>query len=191
MSLPCLKSPERFLAALTIAVTLVSGAWAQESQSNPMPQAPSATRPAAAPKPFKVEDYAKPHSPFPNLIAPYTSRQVPAPNLSNTPRIESMLQDGKLMLSMNDAIAIALENNMDIAIQRYNMSIADTDILRTKAGATFLGTNFGVVQNTPGGATGAWGLRSARALEEPAPERPVLARAWVVLSAALLAWGRR
>jgi outer membrane protein len=157
MSLPCLKSPERFLAALTIAVTLVSGAWAQESQSNPMPQAPSATRPAAAPKPFKVEDYAKPHSPFPNLIAPYTSRQVPAPSLSNTPRIESMLQDGKLMLSMDDAIAIALENNMDIAIQRYNMSIADTDILRTKAGATFLGTNFGVVQNTPGGTTGGLG----------------------------------
>jgi outer membrane protein len=157
MQLPCWRSPARLFCALTIASTLLTGAWAQDSQSTAMPQAPSATRPAVAPHPFKVQDYAKAHSHFPNLIAPYTSRQIPAPNLTNTPRIEPLMQNGKLMLSMNDAVALALENNMDIAIQRYNMSIADTDILRTKAGSTFLGTNFGVVQNTPGGATGGLG----------------------------------
>jgi len=58
---------------------------------------------------------------------------------------------------MNDAIALALENNLDIAISRYNLNIADTDVLRTKAGATVLGVNTGVVQGTPGGGIGGFG----------------------------------
>jgi len=157
MQLPCLKSPARFFCALTIGSMLVTSAWAQDAQSTSMPQAPSATRPAVVAPPFKVEDYTKAHSHFPNLIAPYKPHSIPAPNLTNTPRIELLLQNGKLMLSMDDAVALALENNMDIAIQRYNMGIADTDLLRTKAGAVFLGTNFGVVQNTPGGTTGGFG----------------------------------
>jgi outer membrane protein len=157
MPLPCLKSPARFLCALTIASMLVATVWAQDTQSTSMPQAPSATRPAVVAQPFKVEDYTKAYAHFPNLIAPYKPHSIPAPNLTNTPRIELLLQNGKLMLSMNDAVALALENNMDIAIQRYNMGIADTDLLRTKAGAAFLGTNFGVVQNTPGGTTGGLG----------------------------------
>ena len=45
------------------------------------------------------------------------------------------MHDGKLYLSLNDAIALALENNLDIAIARYNLNIADTDMLRAKAGA--------------------------------------------------------
>jgi outer membrane protein len=64
------------------------------------------------------------------------------------------MQSGKLMLSMNDAVALALENNLDIAIQRYNLNIADTEILRTKAGASTLGVNSGIVSGTPGGGTG-------------------------------------
>jgi outer membrane protein TolC len=53
---------------------------------------------------------------------------------------------------------LALENNLDIGIARYNLNIADTDILRSKSGAnTFLGANFGVVQNTPGGGVGGLG----------------------------------
>jgi len=157
MQLPCWKSPVRFLCVVTLISNLTVGAWAQDSQSA-TPQAPSASRSAtAAPQSFKVDTFTKPYSHFPNLIAPYKPHTIPAPNLNNAPRIESLLQNGKLMLSMNDAIALALENNMDIAIQRYNMGIADTDVLRTKAGATFLGTPFGVVQNTPGGATGGLG----------------------------------
>ena len=45
------------------------------------------------------------------------------------------MHDGKLYLSLSDAIALALENNLDIAIARYNLNIADTDVLRAKAGA--------------------------------------------------------
>ena len=61
-----------------------------------------------------------------------------------------------------DAIALALENNLDIAIARYNLNIADTDVQRAKAGAQILGVNLGVVQNTPGGGVGGIGAEIAR-----------------------------
>src|SRR6202007_2920125 len=113
--------------------------------------------PVVPPKPFVVGEYAKPRSHFPNPIAPYQERKVAPPSLTNAPRLEQLLQNGKLMLSMNDAIALALENNLDIAISRYNLHIADTDVLRTKAGANLLGVNTGVVQGTPGGGVGGFG----------------------------------
>ena len=58
-----------------------------------------------------------------------------------------------------DAVALALENNLDIAIARYNLNIADTDVLRAKAGAQILGVATGVVQNTPGGGVGGIGTQ--------------------------------
>ncbi len=69
------------------------------------------------------------------------------------------MHDGKLYLSLNDAIALALENNLDIAIARYNLNIADTDVLRAKAGAQILGVPLGIVQNTPGGGVGGIGTQ--------------------------------
>ena len=81
------------------------------------------------------------------------------PNLANTARIDGLMHDGKLYLSLNDAIALALENNLDIAIARYNLNIADTDVLRAKAGAQILGVNLGIVQNTPGGGVGGIGTQ--------------------------------
>src|SRR4029077_8061741 len=101
-----------------------------------------------------VMNYTKPASHFPNPVGPYRSHSVAPPNLSNTPRIEQLMRDGKLMLSMNDAVALAMENNLDIAIQRYNLNIADTDVLRAQAGGSTLGVNSGIVAGTPGGGTG-------------------------------------
>jgi outer membrane protein TolC len=63
------------------------------------------------------------------------------------------LQDGKIYLSLADAVALSLENNYDIAIARINLDIADTDILRAKAGSTLRGVSTGLVQNTLGGTT--------------------------------------
>ena len=94
---------------------------------------------------------------LPNPFARYIPRDVPPPSFTNAPRIEQLIQNGKLMLSLNDAIAIALADNLDIAVARYNLPIADTDILRTKAGGSFLGVNSGVVANTPGGGQGGVG----------------------------------
>ncbi|MEI9980568.1 MAG: TolC family protein [Edaphobacter sp.] len=118
-----------------------------------LPQAP-------APKPTEPlylrdtgVDYTKPKSHFWNPIAPYTAIDVPAPVLGNTPRLDQLLRGGKIYLSLSDAVLLALENNYDIAIARLNMDIADTDILRAKAGSSLRGVSTGLVQNTLGGTT--------------------------------------
>jgi outer membrane protein len=151
------------IAAVFFAVILVPAAWAQDAAS--VPSAPSAQMqpqkavPSSS-RPFNVREYAKPASQFPNPLSPYKPRQIAPPNLANTPRIDQLMRDGKLYISMNDAVALALENNLDIAIARYNLNIADTDIWRAKAGFnTILGVNNGVVQNTPGGGVGGLGTQ--------------------------------
>ncbi|MGC2111339.1 MAG: TolC family protein [Candidatus Korobacteraceae bacterium] len=118
----------------------------------PMPQAPAPQHNAPL---YSDQNYSQPKSSFPNLIAPYTSRRVPPPNLTNSSRTDQLFRDGTMYLSINDAVAMALENNLDITLQRYNLSIADTDILRTKSGSFDRGVNSSVVQGTPGGAIGA------------------------------------
>jgi outer membrane protein TolC len=92
-----------------------------------------------------------------NPLSPYTPEHVAEPVLTNSPRLDHMVRDGKLYLSLKDAIDLALENNLDLAIARYNLPIADTDLLRTKAGGSFRGVNTGVVQGTPGGGVGGFG----------------------------------
>jgi outer membrane protein len=143
-----LSSTVRLAVAASLFGTLV---LAQEPPATPTPQNTSEAKPVPA------LNYAKPVSHFPNPIGPYTARHLAPPNLANTARIDSLMHDGKLYLSLNDAIALALENNLDIAIARYNLNIADTDVLRAKAGATTLGVNTGIVQNTPGGGVGGLG----------------------------------
>src|SRR5271165_6421154 len=155
---------QRAVALFLSAIFLSAPAgWAQDASS--MPSAPSAQMPAqrvatSSTQPFDVQEYAKPQSHFPNPIAPYTARHVAPPNLANTPRLDQLMHDGKLYISMNDAVTLALENNLDIAIARYNLNIADTDVWRAKSGAnTILGVNNGVVQNTPGGGVGGLGTQ--------------------------------
>jgi len=92
-----------------------------------------------------------------NPISAYSPSQAPEPQLTNSSRLNQLIRDGKLYLSLKDAIQLALENNLDIAIARYNLPIADMDILRTKAGGVFRGVNAGVVQGTPGGGVGGFG----------------------------------
>jgi outer membrane protein TolC len=151
-----------FLAAVFLAVIMIPAGWAQDASQ--VPSAPSAQTPVqravpSSSQPFDVQEYAHPQSHFPNPLAPYTPRHVAPPNLANTPRIDQFLHDGKLYISMNDAVALALENNLDIAIARYNLNIADTDVWRAKAGSAILGVNSGVVQNTPGGGVGGLGTQ--------------------------------
>ena len=116
-----------------------------------------------APEPMKTEplylrdtpkDYTtlKAHS-FRDPFASYTATDFPLPRLTNTPRLDNLLRDGKLYLSLGDAVTLALENNYDIAIARINLDIADTDVLRTHAGAIFRGVSTGLVTGTLGGTT--------------------------------------
>ena len=138
-----LASTARLAAAASLFATLTLACWGQESPAAPPTPTPQNTPEA---RPVPAFNYGKPVSHFPNPIGPYTPRHVGEPNLANTARIDQLMHDGKLYLSLNDAIALALENNLDIAIARYNLNIADTDVLRAKAGASILGVPLGIVQ---------------------------------------------
>ncbi len=113
-------------------------------------QAQQAQQPAqpmfAPPQPFHVP-MPRSHNPF----APYMPSSAPELDLSNSPRLENLIRDGKIYISLKDAIAVAIENNLDLAYFRYNFPIAQTDILRTKAGSPANGVNTAVVQSTQGG----------------------------------------
>jgi outer membrane protein len=161
MSSPGLSSTIRLVCSFALACMLTPGGWARESESaTPVTQVQAAQ--SAPPEPVPptpqpqrlTTDYSKARSSFPNVLAPYAPRDVPTPNLSNAPRIDQLMREGKILLSINDAVALALENNLDIVLARYNLNIADTDILRANAGANVLGVNTGIVQNTPGGGVG-------------------------------------
>ena len=160
------------LLALSLAFALAASPMAQAQQPLPASQsgAPSqqTSSDSAAQRSRQADTPAAPAAqlatPFKlqmprsyNPIAPYLPSEVPEPSLANSPLLSQQIRDGKLYLSMNDAIDIALENNLDLVIARYNLPIADTDILRTKAGASFRGVNTGIVQNTPGGNGGGAG----------------------------------
>src|SRR5947207_1529346 len=167
MSLISKLSTSKLFSLFAIFLLAVPSLAQQGNQQSPPPSTqqpapaqaqvstPSAPQPKPLPTPTGV-DYSKPAPFFPNIIAPYRPRHVAEPALTDAPKINDLLREGKIMLSLNDAIALALANNLDLAIARYNLPIADTDLLLTRAGGSPRGVNSGVVQGTPGG-TGATG----------------------------------
>ena len=147
-----------YLASAMFFGTVPASLWAQAAP----PASPAQSAPPAAPQPtppqaVHLKDYSNPRPAFPNVLQPYRPQELPQPNLANSPRIDSLMKDGKIFLSIDDAIALALENNLDLDIARYNLNIAEADLLRAKSGASILGVNTGVVQNTPGGGVGGLG----------------------------------
>ena len=118
-----------------------------------LPQAPSPKLTEPLDLRPTSKDYTEPIPFWPNPFKDYTPTNYPAPRLSNTPDLRDLLRDGKIYLGLNDAVTLALENNYDIAIARINLDIADTDILRAKAGASLRGVSTGIVANTLGGSS--------------------------------------
>ena len=162
MSLPLHRMTATNWRAALLWAALATLACAQFSPFLSAQDVPAAPTPQTAPAPAQpqavhLQDYSKPRSAFPYFLRPYQPQEVAQPDLGNSPRIDSLLHDGKVYLSIDDAVALALENNLDIDIARYNLNIADTDYLRAKSGASILGINAGIVQNTPGGGVGGLG----------------------------------
>jgi len=93
--------------------------------------------------------YTHSPSPWPDISAPFRAQYVNPGTLSNSPRLEQLIHDGKMNLSLQDAIALALENSMDIVVQRYNPWMADASVLKTKAG----GFGYGVPGSLAVGST--------------------------------------
>jgi outer membrane protein len=161
MLFPRLSAAVRLLPFLALAIFWGAVSTALRAQNaTPAPSAPGG--PPAAPEPAQRQavnlvDYSKPRSGFPHLLQPYMARELAQPNSGNSPRIDSLMRDGKIYLSIDDAVALTLENNLDLDIARYNLNIADADLLRARSGNSILGVNTGIVQNTPGGGVGGLG----------------------------------
>src|SRR5262249_34997960 len=103
----------RALFSLLLAGALQANLCAQTAAaaSDQTAGSPPASLPQSPPpQRFVLKDYSKPKRSFPNVIAPYTREDVPPPDLTNTPRIEQLMREGKIYLSMDDAVALALEN---------------------------------------------------------------------------------
>jgi len=93
-----------------------------------------ATEPARDLRDVEGPDYSRPKRALPVVWDPYTPQDVPEPMLTNSSRIDQLIQDGKLMLSLDDAISLALENNLNINVTRFIPWIAQTQLLKAKAG---------------------------------------------------------
>ena len=93
----------------------------------------------------------------------YTARELPPVDYVDSQRLESLMRAGRIYLSLQDAIALALENNLDIAVQRYGPKIAESDILRASAGQLLRGIGTNVAQG-PSGAGGSGVLAGANAV---------------------------
>jgi outer membrane protein TolC len=152
------RAPRSTALILFLCASLLGAQAQQDAPNAPTPQQTPAPSPLSAPGPVSIRtppNLAIPHSN--NPLKAYAPSTVAKPNLDNSHRLDQLIRDGKLYISLQDAISLALENNLDLAIARYNLPIADTDIQRTKAGGTFRGVNTGIVQGTPGGGVGGFG----------------------------------
>jgi outer membrane protein len=152
------------LLAAQVAPAQNTGAAGQKGTTPPVSRSVAGTVAGLPPEPMPNatqplfmrpgnRDFLRPRSYFPNPLAPYLPTTAEPARFTNAPHLNDLIHDGKIYLSLSDAIVLALENNYDIAIQRYNLDIADTDILRAKSGASLLGVNSGLVTGTQGGAT--------------------------------------
>lgn len=93
----------------------------------------------------------------PWIIRNYVPVQTPPVNFNNSGRLESLLRAGNLYLSLQDAIALALENNLDIELQRYGPQQAEANLLRTKAGGLLRGVSTAVQQGPASAVSQATG----------------------------------
>lgn len=137
----------RVVVALYLGASLAVGmpafAQAPAQQGTPAPaQASGGSQSASTasyPGLLQSQNYTKGKKAFPDILAPYTARYVPPPSLVNSPRIYDLIENGKLQLSLQDAIALALANDLDIAVSEYIPWIDQTQLLNAQGGGTPLG----------------------------------------------------
>ncbi len=135
----------RSVVAIALAGVIAGGplspVFAQSQAQNP----PSNPAPAPTVAPVSslglgLHSYSRGPRAFPNIIKPYESQFVDPPVLTNSPRIDQLIHDNKLEISLQDAIELALENSLDIAVQRYYPWISDAGLLNAAAGNTGFST---------------------------------------------------
>jgi outer membrane protein len=110
------------LAILLLVCPAPAQLWAQNDQRNAF-----------------LKDYSKGPNWFGNFTAPYRQQPIPPISLENSPRLKDLIHDGKLQISMADALALAIENNLDISVERQVVPMSQTDVLRSSAGSAARG----------------------------------------------------
>lgn len=157
------QTGNRLRAAAAAMLTLATSVPGIAQQTVSLAPSKSASVLPAAPEPILTEptdlrqstrNFSNPSAPLlGNPINMYRPTKIAQADFNNSVRLRDLVKDGKIYLSLADAIALALENNYDIAISRYYLDIADTDILRSKAGSQLRGVGATVLQNTLGGSS--------------------------------------
>ena len=144
------RGGERLRAVAGVLLTLAATMPACGQQAGTVTNTPSksASELPVAPAPIATQPYplrtssrlyARPFGSWMrNMIGVYMPTTIPKASFENSVRLADLVKDGKIYLSLSDAIALAIENNYDIAIARYDLDIADTDILRAKSGAPII-----------------------------------------------------
>jgi outer membrane protein TolC len=118
---------------------------ADQQGDQPAPNAPSSVN---VPQPLPPDG----HGLLGKITNPYRAERVDEPSLKDSSRLESLMRAGNIYLSLQDCIALALENNLDIDIQRYGPQIADAAVLQAEAGSFARGVSTGVIAG-PSSAT--------------------------------------
>jgi outer membrane protein TolC len=78
------------------------------------------------------------------LTGPYRAGNVPAIRLENSSRFASLIRAGNLYLSSHDVVALAIENNIDVEIQRYGPLLAQQILKRAQAGGALRSVGLGI-----------------------------------------------
>jgi outer membrane protein len=145
-----------------LASTLPSYAQVQVPPPAPQQSAPAATGLPPEPLPNYTQplflrdtnrDFSKPRGYWPNPIAPWSPTTVQPPNFANSLQLDGLVKNGKIYLSLGDAVLLALQNNYDIAIQRLNLDLADVDLMRARSGSLINGVSSSIQSSTQGGTT--------------------------------------
>jgi outer membrane protein TolC len=82
------------------------------------------------------------------LFRPYQAVDLPAVRTGDSGRLHELIRDGKLYLTAQDAIALALENNIDLEIARYAPISAQWRLTRAEAGGALPGVPSAASQAT-------------------------------------------
>jgi len=136
-------------SAICLLLAVTTRARAQSDSNGDSGTANSTSAPS-------LPDYSHGASAFPELLDPYKPAPIAPAQLQNSPKLHDLLREGSLYLSLSDALALAVENNLDIAVQRYVQPVAQVDVLRTSAGQAARGVPGALV---PSGLTaGALGV---------------------------------
>jgi outer membrane protein len=150
-SLKMRTKPSLALLCAWLALTPASSVAAGNPPDTPAntsttaPNQTNATRPPIAPE---ANNW------FASRLVPYKPKQVPPISLTNSSRLDALMRAGDLYLSIRDAVALTLENNLDLELQRYGEQIADNYLLRAQSGGFASPVSVAVTAG-PGSVTGA------------------------------------